>query len=147
MTVAPADFGLFRAGLRSRPISADEEIFFDDFYNNSSISVHFEGSVRKRDVGDASDDWDDSSVTQIFGANQIDIGRRGRRRVDDDTVDDADNVDDAGGFVETVVGVQVLKPVESRNKKSNKKSIVFTNQSIALNVATGKNLNKLDRFQ
>ena len=117
-------------------------MFFDDFYNNSSISIHFEGSVKKRDVGNDCDDWDGNSVTQIFGSNQVDIGRKGRRRVDGDASDEADDDDDVGGGldgenVETVVGVQVLKPVESRSKKSNKKSFVFTNQSIALNVATG----------
>jgi len=37
-----------------------------------------------------------------------------------------------------LIGKSFFTKKENKSKKSNKKSFVFTNQSIALNVATGK---------
>ncbi len=65
-------------------MSADEEIFYDDFYNNSSLSVTFESSVTKRDGNDESDA---NSVTQIYGTNAVDIGRKGRDADDAETAE------------------------------------------------------------
>ena len=75
-------------------------------------------------------------MRQCFRSNQVVIGHNKSGKVEDDDVDGADRVKvEQDDNVETVAGVQVLtQPV---NKKSNKKSFVYTNQSIALNVATG----------
>ena len=87
----------------ARPLSADEEIFFDDFYNMSTMSVHFEDSVNK--VVDGND-----------RNNAVDI----------DTNEEA-NLSGA---------VQVIRPASTSFGPAKKKSFVYTNQSIALNVAT-----------
>ncbi len=72
-------------------MSADEEIFYDDFYNNSSLSITFESSVTKRDGNDESDA---NSVTQIFGTNAVDIGRKGRDADDAETAELERDADD-----------------------------------------------------
>jgi hypothetical protein len=73
-------------------LSADEEIFYDDFYNNSSLSVTFESSVTRRDGNDESDA---NSVTQIYGTNAVDIGRKERDADDAETAElERDAADD-----------------------------------------------------
>ena len=124
-------------------MSADEEIFFDDFYNNSTMSIDFEDSINKFDNSNKFNNKNNNnnkndnnksgseneSLTeiQILDIKRIDCQRDFER--EDSRIDSYDEVNGSRS-------VQVLQSA-SAVKRSKKKSFIYTNQSIALNVATG----------
>ena len=108
-------------------MSADEEIFFDDFYNNSTMSIDFEDSINKFDNNKSGSENDSLTEIQILDFKRTDCQRDFER--EDSRIDSYDEVEGSGS-------VQVLQSA-SAVKRSKKKSFIYTNQSIALNVATG----------
>jgi hypothetical protein len=126
-------------------MSADEEIFFDDFYNNSTMSIDFEDSINKFDNSNKFDNNNKSKNNNKFDNNKsgsendslteiqiLEFKRTDCQRDferEDSRIDSYDEVEGSGS-------VQVLQSA-SAVKRSKKKSFIYTNQSIALNVATG----------
>ncbi len=125
-------------------MSADEEIFFDDFYNNSTMSIDFEDSINKFDNNSknsnknnnkydnnkSGSENDSLTEIQILDFKRTDCQRDFER--EDSRIDSYDEVEGSGS-------VQILQSA-SDVKRSKKKSFIYTNQSIALNVATGTNV-------
>jgi len=104
--IVPFHYFILLSDENARPISADEEIFYDDFYNTSTMSIHFEDSVNK-------------VVNDNERNNAVDI--------------------DINVEANLSGAVQVIRPASTSFGPSKKKSFVYTNQSIALNVATDNN--------
>ena len=98
---------LFSDGYRSgKPTTEEEEIFYDDLYTTSTMSIDFENSVTR---------FDKIEEGQIDSLTQI----------------------DSNASVDTTGCINVLGTSEITQSK--KKSFIYTNQSIALNVATDNN--------
>ena len=89
-----------------KPTTEEEEIFYDDLYTTSTMSIDFENSVTR---------FDKIEEGQIDSVTQI----------------DSNASEDTTGCI-NVLGTSEIT-------QSKKKSFIYTNQSIALNIATDNN--------
>ena len=112
-------------------MSADEEIFFDDFYNNSTMSIDFEDSINKFDNSNKFNNKNNNnnkndnnksgseneSLTeiQILDIKRIDCQRDFER--EDSRIDSYDEVEGSGI-------VQILSQLHL--SKDQRKSLSFT---------------------
>ena len=122
-------------------MSADEEIFFDDFYNNSTMSIDFEDSINKFDNNSKNSNKNNNKYDNNKSGSEndslteiqiLDIKRTDCQRDFERENSRIDSYDEVNGSR----SVQVLQSALAV-KRSKKKSFIYTNQSIALNVATG----------